>query len=539
MRPFPTRTLAAAVTILLLSACGGTDGGEVTDPAGAGDTTPRSGGTLRYALSSAPVCPDPHQAGQNMAIYIARQVADSLTDQDPETGEIVPWLAESWEAGPAATEFTFHLRHGVTFSDGTPLTAESVRANFDAIVGLGAAAPLGNSYLAGYVETRVADDRTATVVFEQPNAQFLQATATHSLALLSDATLATPPEQRCQGGVVGSGPFVVEDYVQDQSATLVRRDGYAWGSAVFGHDGEAYLDGIEFSIVPESGVRAGGLASDQLDAISDVLPQDQPAIEGAGGQVLTTANPGVVFVLHVNVSRGPLADPAVRRALLPAIDRQQLVDTVLGANFHPATSILGHRTPGWVDLSDRLAFDPDAAAAQLDAAGWTAGADGIREKDGQPLSIDVVYGLAFNGSQAVLELVQQQLRAVGVDLRLRQTTPAESEAALSAGDYDTFYYNTTRADPDILRTAFSSTTTNRNRFPGPTPLDPVLERQAATLDAAERDQLVATAQESILDEAYAVPLFELSQAIGVTGSVRDLRFEASARLQFFDTWLAE
>ncbi|MBR7551864.1 ABC transporter substrate-binding protein, partial [Mycobacterium tuberculosis] len=83
-----------------------------------------------------------------------------------------------------------------------------------------------------------------------------------------------------------------------------------WGSAVFGRSGEAYLDRLEFTVVPESGVRTGSLASGQLDAVSDALPQDLPQIEAAGGQVLTASNPGVPFGLQPNVSRGPLRDPA-------------------------------------------------------------------------------------------------------------------------------------------------------------------------------------------------------------------------------------
>jgi peptide/nickel transport system substrate-binding protein len=531
--------VAALVPTLLLAACS-TAAAPAVGPsdAAAASADPTPGGTLRFALGASPSGVDPQQVGSNVSIYVARQLADSLTDQDPETGEIVPWIATSWDVSDDLTQFTFHLRDGVTFSDGTPLTAATVKANLDVLArGLGAGSALATSYLSGYVETRVDDERTATVVFEAPNAQFLQATSTVSLAILSDATTQAAPEERLQGDVVGSGPFVLESYTQDQGAVLTRRDGYAWASGVSDHDGEAYLDRIEFTVVPESGVRAGGLASDQFDAIGDVLPQDVAQVEATDGTVLTRTNPGVVFVLQPNVTAAPLDDPDVRRAVNLAIDRQQLVDTVLSDAFRPATSVLASTTPGYVDLSDELALDADAAVDLLDDAGWEPGDDGIRQKDGQRLTFDVVYAPLFTGSQAVLELVQQQLRAAGVDLQIRQQTPAEQQQSLTAGAFGTYYYNVTRADGDILRTQFSSTLRNINQRPADDVLDPLLDAQLAAADPAARADLVAQAQREVLDQGLAIPLFELAQSIGVAGDVHGVAFDASSRLLFHDAWI--
>jgi peptide/nickel transport system substrate-binding protein len=543
LRPTRARSALLAtilVPALLLTACssGTSAGSDPSASAGSGTATATPGGTLRFALGASPSGVDPQQVGSNVSIYIARQLADSLTDQDPDTGEIVPWLATSWDVSDDLTRFTFHLRDDVTFSDGTPLTATTVKANFDALVGpLAASAPLAGSYLAGYQATTVDDEHTVTVAFAGPNAQFLQATSTVSLAILSDATATADPAVRLQGAVVGSGPFTLEDYTQDQGATIVRRDGYAWPSEVSQNPGEAYLDQIDFTIVPESGVRSGGLASDQFDAVGDVLPQDVPQVEGSGGAVLTRTNPGVTFVLQPNVSAGPLSDPAVRAAVQVAINRQELVDTVLSDAFRPATSVLASTTPGYVDLSDELAFDQDGAADALEDAGWKVGADGIREKGGEKLSFDVVYAPLFTGSQAVLELTQQQLKAVGVDLQVRLQTPAEQQAALTAGDYDTYYYNVTRADGDILRTQFSSKFRNINKRPADTVLDPLLDAQLTQADPAERAKELGTAQRTIVEDGLAIPLFELAQSIGVAGDVHGLAFDASSRLLFHDTWI--
>ncbi|WP_405162266.1 ABC transporter substrate-binding protein [Nocardia sp. NBC_01499] len=523
--------LAAATTV---AACG-------TDSAAPGGDAgpPKPGGTLRYGLSQAPTCSDPAQAGTNQTLYVTRQIVDSLTDQDPKTGELKPWLAQSWEVTPDAKVFTFHLTDGVTFSDGTPLTADSVGKTLDSVIKLGSAkAALAASYLTNYVGTTAVDRLTARVEFSKPNAQFLQASSTPQLGILADATTAKPAEQRCLGDNIGSGPFTYASYRQDASVTLAKRQGYQWGSAVFGHRGEAYLDKIEFTVVPESGVRTGSVASGQLDAISDALPQDAPQIEASGGRLLSTANPGVPFGFQTNVTRGPLRDPAVRQSLLPAIDRKQLVDTVLGPQFKPATSTLASTTPGYQDLSARLAYDPAKARDILDKAGWVPGGDGIRAKNGERLSFSVLFTQVFAGNQAIIELVQQQLRQVGVELKLDLVSNAESTARQNSKDFDSTYYNTTRADGDILRTSFGLDGRNlnaRERIPA---LDDALDGQLSTVDNAIRTGLVHTAQQQVLDAGLWIPTVELSQAIGAGATARDLKFEASARLQFFDAWLS-
>jgi peptide/nickel transport system substrate-binding protein len=533
-RPLLAVVGAALMTGTLLSACGSDDSGDGAD---AGPAQP--GGTLRYGLSSAPTCSDPAQGGSNQTIYVTRQVVDSLTDQDPQTGEITPWLAESWEVSPDAKSFTFKLKDGVTFSDGTPLTAESVKKNFDAIGTLGAAkAPLAASYLSGYTGTTVVDPLTAQVDFSSPNAQFLQASSTSQLGLQADTTVAQTAEERCVGTNIGSGPFTYADWQKDRSASLAKRAGYNWSSPVFGHTGEAYLDRIDFTVIPESGVRTGSLVSDQLDAISDALPQDAPQIEAAGGQILTTPNPGVPFGIQPNLSRGVLADPAVRQALIPAINRQELIDTVLNDDFKVATGALAANTPGYEDLSAEVTFDQDKARSILDAAGWVPGSDGIREKDGQKLSFTITYAPVFAGNQAILELVQQQLKAVGVDLQLGLIAVAEFTAVSSSGDYDAIFGNFTRADGDILRTSFGLDGRNLNHREAIPALDDALTQQLATTDTAQRDAFLATAQEQVISNGLIIPTTELSQIIGASQNAHDVKFDASARLVFFDTWIS-
>ncbi|MFI9565927.1 ABC transporter substrate-binding protein [Streptomyces rishiriensis] len=522
---------ALVTTSVLLTACG-SGGGD----SGSGAGQPRSGSTLTFAVGSDAGCVDPQQVASNETVYSVRQIVDSLTDQDPRTGRIVPWLAKSWDVSSDATTFTFHLRPGVTFSDGSKLTAQVVKDNFDAVPKLGALGTLAEGYLSGVKSTTVVDPLTVKVTFGQPNAQFLQATSTHSLGIESSASVKRTPQQRCSDGVIGSGPFVLKQYVQNQSITLAKRTGYAWGSSRWSKKGEAYLDRLVFRVVPEAGVRAGSLQSGQVDAISSVGRANEAALKGGQVSLQRRANPGVVFGLGLNNSRPALKDVRVRQAILSAVDRRQIAGTVFPTGTQAATSVLAHTTPDYTSLASGLTSDAAKAESLLDAAGWKTGSDGIRTNGGKKLSLTVKWFPNASTNQPALELIQQQLKAVGVDVVLKQLQVTQFAPTLQSGDFDAVWGNVTRADPDILRSSFSTKLANFYHLPASS-LDAALSGQAATVDAAQRRHLVAQAQQSLVQNAYYVPVVELQTQLGVAKKVHDLNFDASSRIQLHDTWI--
>ncbi len=299
------RPLAAAVVAMtmLAAGCDSTTGAK-----GAA-----SDGTLTFAVSSDAGCVDPQQVSSTDTAYSLRQTVDSLTDQDPASGRIVPWLASSWTVSPDAKTFTFHLRSGATFSDGSAVDAKTVKDNFDAIAGLGASAVVTKGFLSGYAGSTVVDPQTVRIAFTQPNAQFLQSTSTSQLGLLSDASVHESAQRRCQG-ISGSGPYVLSKYVPNQSITLTARTGYDWGSTLWTHPGEARLHTLVFTVIPDTAVRLGSLASGQVDVVSGVGRADETALRGAGKTVQSRATPGVVLNLGLNNSRPTLANVSVRQA---------------------------------------------------------------------------------------------------------------------------------------------------------------------------------------------------------------------------------
>lgn len=518
-----TGSLALALTGCSSTSPGG-DGG-----ANAGGD-PQPGGVLTIALPDPPGCLDPQQLAQAATMNVNRQVVDSLTVQDPETGEIHPWLAESWEISEDGTEFTFTLREGVTFSDGAPVDAAAVKANFEGIQELGARSLLGSTYVAGLTAVDTPDDRTVVFTFDAPNAQFLQATATITLGLLSPDTLAKTPEERCAGDLIGSGPFVYGDVDPQQSIQLTKREDYDWPSALADHEGPAHLDEVVFQMVPEASVRTGSLQSGQVQGAANLQAVDQDQFDGNGFYVTSVPNPGLVTSYIPNHERPAMSDPDVRRAVQIAINRQELRDTYYNDHYPVATSPLGSRTPGYVDLSAELEHDPDEAAQLLEDAGWAEGSDGIRAKDGTPLTLSLLGG----GPDATL--VQQQLRTVGIDLQIREVDPAQYVEIQASGDYDLAGYSLTRADAQVLSAVFSTEYTNVPRLTA-NPLDEVLSDIASTVDPDARNEAAAEAQRIIVEETHAILLVEQAQVFGFADSVHNLRLEASTRLDLYDTWL--
>jgi peptide/nickel transport system substrate-binding protein len=527
------RTVTAVSLVIAglgaLTACGTAAGqhrDEYTGP-------PVSGGTLRVAFDADINCADGQQVGNNTALNVSRQITDSLTDQDPETGEIVPWLAQSWDVSDDSTTFTFHLRDGVSFTDGTPFTSQSVKDNFEAVEDLGAKASLGSTYLDGLAGIDTPDPRTVTVRFTDPNAQFLQASSTMTLGFYAPSTLSESPEQRCTGDLVGTGPFTLTDFSPSGGASLARNDDYRWGSSLAEHEGPAYLDGIDFTVVPESGVRNGSLASGQIDVDTAVQPQDEELLDQSGYPIIDRANPGVNYALFPNWKKGPFTDVRVRQAVNAAINRDELT-AVLSARQKPATSVLGSTTPDYTDQSDLLRHDPDKANRLLDEAGWTGrDGDGFRTKDGKRLTFPVGYWQ----TAPFLELVQQQLRAVGVDLQLEKKTVAETSAAQQARTNDVEFYNATRADPDILRTIFDADGRNVNNRPAGH-VDDLLHDSLATTDTTTRSRTIADITAELVNDGNVIPLVELSGISATAPDVHGYRYEASSRLQLVDTWLS-
>ncbi|GAB3239375.1 ABC transporter substrate-binding protein [Kineosporia babensis] len=537
------RPLLALTALATLAACGG--GADAANDGDGGN--PVKGGTLRIAFwDDAQGCIDPNQVYWIESRSLNRQFADSLTDQDPETGKIVPWLAESWEVNDDATSYTFKLRDDVTFSDGTKFDAAAVKTAYDATHALGAKSLLGLTYTAGYKSTEVVDDYTVKVDFDQPNSAFLQASSTTTLAILSPETYRQTPEERCTGdNLVGTGAFTLDSYTAATEAKLSRRDGYAWPSELIENQGDAYLDAIEVSYIKEDSVRVGSLTSGAIDIAWPRLPiseADQKVIEATGAGIESRSLPGISSSYFPNVGAGkPLADVKVRQALQKSIDRKSYASTVFWDGYPVVSGPFDNTTPYATDSSGVLAYDPEGAKALLDEAGWTAGADGYRAKDGEPLTLTIPAQNTTPGDQ----LVQDQLKQVGIKVELNVLTLAQYQAAAADGDYDLLATYYTRADPSVLGSVLDSGVSQAGT--AQLSQDPATKKEISGLfaeglqDVAEdkRAGTYADLQKLILEQGVMFPLYERVQTAGVASKVHGFAWTSEAFLRANDIWISQ
>jgi len=529
--------LVAVAAALALAACS-TPSASPQNAAAAGE--PVTGGTLTFLESQAPTCFYAGGGGFYPVATILNQVADKLTYQDPETREISPWLATDWEVDDDATEYVFHLRDDVTFSDGTPLDAETVALNFDHF-GLGdeSLGLAAQEFVANYESSEVLDEHTVKFTFSAPTPGFLQATSVVGSAIVAKATAELPYEEQCQlENLVATGPFTVGDVVPEQQYSLAVREDYDWAPEVSEHQGRAYLDAIEIIVTPEDNVRTGALTAGQADAIRAVQVYDADALTAAGNEVHYAPTNGVNPQFALRWTNPLLADIRVRQALQKATDTEAIVDTIYQGKFAQATSVLSRGATGYVDLSDRLGYDPDAAAALLDEAGWVPGADGIREKDGQRLELETWVGAVFPLNQQLDELVAEQWEKVGVKLNI--DTPDAATATAGQKDPQQLPVAIThvgRVDPDVLKSNFHSASNRNALVSDDDVLDGLLDEISTLSSTEERYAKAAEVQEYLLDNAYTIPLYELPQTYATSASTHGLAWEPVGRVVLYDTWL--
>lgn len=481
---------------------------------------------------------------------ILNQITDKLTYQNPKTLEIEPWIAQSWTVNSDTTEYTFKLRPGVTFSDGTPLDAAAVAKNFD-VFGLGDKAlkyPV-SEVVNNYAGSEVIDPLTVKFTFKKPSPGFLQGTAVIGSGLVSLKTLSLPFEELGDATkIIGSGPFVVESETLGKQLQLKAREEYTWGPAKLDHQGRAYLDGITYIVTGEDSVRIGALLAGQADLIRQIQAYDEPQVESQDFHVYAAGTRGVNNSVVFRPDNPLVADVNVRKALLLATNRQEIVSTLFSSNYPIATSILASNAIGYKDQSDKLSFDLDKAKVLLDEAGYKPGVDGIREKDGTKLILTAYESLPQPQNRATLQLIAQQWSKVGVTLNVL----AGDAGSRTVDDLDPLKTPVSpamvgRADPDVIKSQYYPKNRDVLRQKGggsdkvksfvDDKLNGILETIASEPDREKRLKAAAEAQAYVLDQAYAIPIFEEPQVYAAAPYVNGLAFEAVGRPSFYSVWL--
>ena len=494
---------------------------------------------------------------QNHGI-VGRALADSLVDADPDTGEILPWLASAWEIDEDGLTYTFTLREGITFSDGTALDAAAVKTNLDqsaqqVVDGEG-------WYYQGlfddYVGAEATDELELVVTFSRPNPSFLPTLATGQLAILAPSSFDLSYEQRDNGEFIGSGSFVLESYTPNEGIVLARREDYAWPSGAATHEGAPSIERVTISFVDEQSVRESALQAGETDLAQNPTTQVADQLEAEGNGLIFRAQSGIPYSLVLNLTDPALQDIAVRRALSRAIDRQAIFEGVTGARQPASTSVLTPSTTGYADVSEHLVHDLDEANRLLDEAGWTTGDDGIRVKDGRRLTFELILWWEPQEVSDALQLLKEQVAGAGIEITVREDIGGAG-GSWRDGKSQLHLNNATRAAGEL---ALYSQYTNDN-FESASliegvdfgrPLDDFTESgglsdlvtaQITEPDEEVRAQLLAEAQEIIVRDALRIPLFDnINSESGFFASaptVHGLRSSTLSELVLHDIWKDE
>ncbi len=508
----------------------------------------KPGGTLRISTASDTTTLDVHSISHGNVQWLGRILFDCLLYQD-EQGNISPWLAKSWDISPDGKTYTFHLRDDVTFSDGEKFNARAVQINLEHMRDPATKSPLAAAYIAPYVNGRIVDEYTFEAHLREPYSPFLDVLAQSWLSMISPRQILEAPKSIAEHAI-GSGPFVLESYTRDQGATFVRRKGYNWAPPVTRHNGEAYLDRLELSIVPEPMIRFSALESGQSDFTVDAPAQNARAIRSNPDLQMSSrirkANP--FRSLTFNVEQFPFQDVQVRRAVAKAIDRDGLAWITGFGEYQPKGDFLAANTryydPAFKDV---LAYDVAEANRILDQAGWgERDARGYRVKDGQRLSARLLmYETgAFPGSVAVA--IQADLKKVGFELAIDLLPLAQVTERRYASNFQAIaggYWHTNT--PDGLYILYHSNAISTPKLIGQNAgrfrddaLDAALSAARRSTDPVELAALYRTAQQRLVETVPAVPVYESHVLVAYRKAVKGVIFDTSHNTPFFTSiWL--
>lgn len=478
-------------------------------PAAQADSTPAAtgaaGGELIYALANRVDTLDPNITTFSDSLRVGSTVFDTLVYQ-PVAGEFVPGLATAWEVNDTADTYTFTLRDDVTFHDGTAFDAEAVKFTFDRIVDPELKSQVAFSLIGPYASSEATSPAEVTVTFKTPYAPFLNSASSPPLGIVSPAAVEA-------AGVdfglkpIGSGPFMFDSYEVDNQVRVVRNPDYAWAPAGIGHEGPAFLDSIVFRIIPESGTRLAALQSGEVHVIQDVPTQDYATLQSDGQyQLLEAIMTGSGWSMMMNVTKAPMDDVKVRQALSWGVDREGLILSIWQGVYQISCSPLTSVTFGYdAATCDVYGYDPERAGALLDEAGWTLGGDGVRQKDGTPLTIKCYYRSDNPNFTSLATFLQAMYLPLGITFDPVGLAQAGYFDAVRAGEHNVQFWWGPATDPDgVFRTFFHSANadggTNRNRYKNPE-IDALIDEAAGTTDPEQRIALYGQLQMQMLEEA--------------------------------------
>ena len=486
--------------------------------------------TLHYGLTLEASGFDPHIHASAELGIVLRQVYDTLLYRHPETSEFVPGLAESWRVSSDGHTYEFTLRQGVRFHDGTPFNAAAVAANLDRIMSKTAPVSQKAQFMLGpYESHEIVSEYLVRIHLTQAYTPLLDSLSQVYLAMASPAALSEYSRNRYQFHQVGTGPFRFIEYLPGDRIILERWEEYAWAPSFFRSLAEDAIEQIVFRFYEDPPTRHIALQNGAAHVMGELPPLNAAALsEDDAIQLLPTSIPGQPLQFLIHTSRAPTNELAVRQALLYATDRRAIAQLIY-QGFPPiARGPLSSKTLYYdAHAGAEYDYDPERARQLLADAGYRDDDnDGVLERDGQPLQIEMIIP-NWNFLPDAAQLLQEQWRTVKIRLIL-QPVPGYTAllARVDEDDYHLAPFNNFGPDPAMLAEYFRSDG-NRNwsRYTDAA-LDDILLRANQTNDTSERDELYSRAQQDIMREALILPLVEFVNINAASRHVVGLRYDS-------------
>jgi peptide/nickel transport system substrate-binding protein len=453
--------------------------------------------------------------------------------------QVRPYLAESWEL-TGDTGVIMRLRRDVKWHDGQPVTAEDVKFTFELARNTASGGLIGSTFLGNVDRAEVPDSFTVRFHFSRPHAQALEdfwwaPLPRHLLQNVPAAELRNAPFNRQP---VGSGPFKFAQWQANQR--IVLEPNAAFPQTL----GGPAVSRIVLRIIPESSTMLTSLKTGDVD-VDIPLPPDQVREVKSDANLQLHSFPGrTVYFIGWNNKRAPFTSATVRRALALGINRQEIIDALLFGQGAIATSPVPPWHPLYPKTVQPLAYNPEQAKQLLEQEGWRdSNNDGIREKAGKPLRFTLLSS-DQTLNRAVVEMVQAQLRRIGVDAQVRALEFQTLRAQHVARDFDAVFHSWVldnfqmAAAPTALlhsRLANVEGSTNRSSVSIPA-LDRLLDEVSRATDEARQRQLFAEVTELLQREQPMTFMYWLNELAASRKSVQGVQMDPRGEFMSVAEW---
>jgi len=357
-------------------------------------------------------------------------------------------IAQSWDVSKDGLTWTFTLKPGIMFQDGTPCDAAAVAWNIIHQRDTGA-----SSYLYSAVKDAIAVNATTLkLILKNPFPNMLYNLSNSFAGINSPTAVKKYGDNYGVTAVVGSGPYIFKEWVKGDHITLVRNPDYTWGPSWLSNKGPAYFKTVIYKFVPEAVTKTMLLQAGEIDIVDGV---DSTAISAlkADPNVIVTMTPGRQLIyMGMNVTKPPFNDVRVRQAMNYIVDRKAIAKNVFHGAGLPAYNYLTPNVQPQVESP--YTYDPQKASALLTEAGWTKNADGILEKNGQQFAI-ILWTSSTTDRVQVATVLQSEMKEVGIKASIQQFDPASYSDMFKTGEQQAFIRLYEWDNMDILEWFFN------------------------------------------------------------------------------------